>query len=904
MDYEKPNTRLILSVFLVLVTISSTLKGGSGSTAQVIMCKETDRQALLKFKQGVEDEYDVLWSWGSEESKRECCKWRGVGCSNITGHVTSLHLNHETLGQWHTLRGNLSDSLVDLSHLISLDLSTNDYSQNEIPGFIGSLDKLMYLNLSYCSLIGKVPVQLGNLTNLRTLDLGNNYGLMIRNLDWLSNLSSLSHLDFGGSSFTDGLRTIVLKKILIINSLKELYLQGCTFPNDTSSFVDIYVNSTFASLFVLDLSATSLTSSNFHNWLFSITTSLFSLDLSFNDLDGSIPDEFGQKLVFLENLDLSNNGFEGGIPKSLWNLKNLKVLDLSWNKLTESLPDFVGTMVQLEILDLSYNRITGSVPESFWQASKLRVLRASFNSLEGTIFESHLSKLHDLKTLDLTSNSLVLNFTTVWYPPFQLEFLMLASCKMGPRFPTWVLTQSKISQLDLSCANISDELPEWFWDSLPSLEFLNLSHNQIGGRLPDLSSKLFGHPYIDLSFNEFSGLIPPIHSNTTGLYLSNNKFFGTISFLCKSNFEDLSLLDLSNNQLFGHIPNCWENMLLDVLDLSNNNFSGEIPNFLGNVFEILHLGNNNLLGELPYSLSTCQSLSVLDVGGNKLTGNIPAWIGTNLVRLVIFSIREKNFFGNIPPEICYLRQIQIIDLSKNNLSGRIPLHCLKNFTAFVKKNSVTPFSELGTGYSYPLFHITVDKIVVQWKGQEFEYSKTLYLLTFIDLSSNKIEGNIPKEVFQMEGLVSLNLSRNHIRGSIDPEIGRMESLESLDLSQNQLFGEIPIGLGTLHFLAFLDLSNNFFSGKIPSSTQLQGFNASRYGGNIELCGSPLPRCPEDDPNMCSEDESDDAFTNQSFLKEFYITIVFGFIVGFWVVIGPLILKNRGDTSILISLTGS
>ncbi|XP_073020354.1 receptor-like protein EIX1 [Primulina eburnea] len=889
MDYEKRNTRL-LSAFLVLVSICA-LKGGR--SAEVIRCKETERQALLKFKKGLVDEYDVLSSWGSEENKRECCKWRGVGCSNKTGHVISLHLTEEILDRWHALGGNLSDALVDLRHLISLDLSNNDFSDNEIPEFMGSLDKLRYLNLSYCSLEGKVPGQLGNLTNLRVLDLGNNYGgLMIQNLDWISNLSSLFHLDLRSSSFTEGLKTVVFQKILIIKSLKELYLGGCRFPNDTSS-VDAYVNSTFASLSVLDLSGLSLTSLAFH-WLFNISTSLLSFDLSSNEFDGSIPDGFGQKLVSLENLDLSDNKFEGGIPKSFWNLKGLKKLHLSSNNLTGSLPDFVGTMVPLEILDLSYNRITGSVPESFWKASKLEVLYATYNSLEGTISESHLSKLHNLKKLDLNYNSLVFNLTPDWDPPFQLEFLKLASCKVGPRFPTWVRTQSKVSQLDLSGANISDELPEWFWDSLPRLEFLNLSHNQISGRLPDLSSKLSGHPLLDLSFNEFAGLIPSFHPNTTCLYLSNNNFFGSISFLCKSKYDVLGLLDFSNNQLSGQIPDCWENTAVDILDLSNNNFSGEIPDTLGSALPMtLHLFNNSLSGELPSSLKNSGSLEVLDVGSNKLTGNIPAWIGTNLASLVILNIRGNNFFGSIPPELCYLTQIQILDLSRNNLSGRIPLHCFKNFTIFVQKSSKTPYGELGTSYSYPIVYNVVDKVVVQWKGRVFEYSTTLYLLTLIDLSSNRIEGNIPKEIFQMEGLVSLNLSRNHLKGNIDPAIHQMESLECLDVSRNQLSGEIPKGLGTLPFLAFLDLSNNNFSGKIPSGTQLQGFNASLYAGNIGLCGPPLPMCPEDYPDPLSghnsEENDDDAFMNQSFLKEFYITIVLGFIVGFWGIIGTLLL---------------
>ncbi|XP_073019977.1 receptor-like protein EIX2 [Primulina eburnea] len=148
----------------------------------------------------------------------------------------------------------------------------------------------------------------------------------------------------------------------------------------------------------------------------------------------------------------------------------------------------------------------------------------------------------------------------------------------------------------------------------------------------------------------------------------------------------------------------------------------------------------------------------------------------------------------------------------------------------------------------------------------------------------------------MEGLVYLNLSRNHLRGGINPTIQQMEALECLDLSGNQLSGEIPASLGALPFLEILDLSNNNFSGEIPSGIQLQGFDASTYAGNIGLCGSPLPTCPGNEPPPSDHhgklDNGDgDAFTNQSLIHEFYITIVLGFIVGFWGVIGTLLVKR-------------
>ncbi|XP_040368066.1 putative receptor like protein 25 isoform X1 [Rosa chinensis] len=98
----------------------------------------------------------------------------------------------------------------------------------------------------------------------------------------------------------------------------------------------------------------------------------------------------------------------------------------------------------------------------------------------------------------------------------------------------------------------------------------------------------------------------------------------------------------------------------------------------------------------------------------------------------------------------------------------------------------------------------------------------------------------------MTELISLNLSRNKLMGNLPEDFGNMKMLESLDLSRNQISGKIPTSFASLNFLSVLDLSHNNLSGRIPSGTQLQGFNASQYMGNLGLCGPPLtPSCPGD-----------------------------------------------------------
>ncbi|KAK8521696.1 hypothetical protein V6N12_066284 [Hibiscus sabdariffa] len=385
-------------------------------------------------------------------------------------------------------------------------------------------------------------------------------------------------------------------------------------------------------------------------------------------------------------------------------------------------------------------------------------------------------------------------------------------------------------------------------------------------------------------------------------------FSGTLSFLCMKEESRLQYLDLSNNLFSGRIPDCWsKNRQLSVIILENNNLSGVIPSSLGSVEQLqsLRLRNTSLYGEIPSSLQNCTELKLLDVGENKLTGVIPSWIGERLQSLIVLSLRSNEFHGDLPSTICQQQFLQVLDLSLNNISGIIP-SCLNNLTAMTHLGSsnvmIQYFFEYAdadyTGDSNSQFHFegsANDHLLVMWKGVEQEYGKTLGLLKVIDLSCNKLSGEIPKEVAILQGLISLNLSRNILKGSIIREIGQLIALESLDLSANHLSGEIPKSLSRLSFLSVLDLSNNNLSGKIPLGTQMQSFNATSYSGNLGLCGAPLRTCPGDETpkppntiNTKSITESDE----ESFEPLWFFTgMTAGFLIGFWGIFGSLLVNK-------------
>ncbi|XP_062155144.1 receptor-like protein EIX2 [Alnus glutinosa] len=162
----------------------------------------------------------------------------------------------------------------------------------------------------------------------------------------------------------------------------------------------------------------------------------------------------------------------------------------------------------------------------------------------------------------------------------------------------------------------------------------------------------------------------------------------------------------------------------------------------------------------------------------------------------------------------------------------------------------------------------------------------------MDLSSNNLIGEIPEEVINLHGIRFLNLSNNKLHGKISENISAMKILESLDVSMNQLTGVIPQSMATLTFLSYLNLSHNNFSGRIPSSTQLQSFSALSFIGNRDLCGLPLtPSCSGDDtplepiPNADDDQGGEDGGWID--MKWFYLSMPFGFVMGFWGVVGPL-----------------
>ncbi|VAI51704.1 unnamed protein product [Triticum turgidum subsp. durum] len=800
-----------------------------------------------------------------------------------------------------------STSISNLTHLEVLDMSGNTFHTSLKHAWFWNLTGLKELHLSDSGLEGSIPSDLANMASLQVIDFSwnNLVGLIPKKLENLCNLASMR---FSGNNIGLSLEEFMerLPKCSW-NTLQELTLGSASMTGNLPIWIGNMTNlsilqadsnmltgplpvgvGALGNLKILDLSYNKFSGVMLKEQFASLGK-LEQLDLSHNNLSGvllkehfaglgnlkvlelsynsfsSVKEQFAS-LGKLENLNLSHNIFRGVLLKEHFaSLGNLKLLDLSYNKFSGVLfkEDF-ASLGNLEHLDLSYNNFSDFLlKECSTSLVNLKHLDLSHNKLDSVLVEEHFAGLLNLEYLDLSYNSLRFAIDKKWIPPFRLKVARFRSCLLGPNFPEWLKSQSNIEVLVLSNANLDDIIPDWFWVTFSQASFLQASGNKLHGSLP--AQLPINIVRLNLSSNSLSGSLPselnaPLLEE---LLLANNQFIGTIpSSICQ--LTKLKRLDLSGNQLTGDIMQCQK----ELVPNSTDQFGSDMLS--------LALNNNDLTGEFPKFLQRSSGLMFLDLSYNRLFGGLPEWLPQKMPHLKILRVRSNMFSGHIPKSLTSLHGLHYLDIAHNKITGSIPWS-LSNLKAMM-----TVVSHDTGDYIYE------ESIPVITKDQKRDYTFAIYqLLVVLDLSSNSLAGQIPKEMPLLIGLTNLNLSNNHLTGAIPNKIGDLRQLDSLDLSFNEFSGSIPSSLSALTYLSHLNLSYNNLSGAIPSGQQLQALDNQMYIyiGNPGLCGDPVSR------NCSTHDAEQSALEDIDHIPSVYLAMSIGFVVGLWTVFCTMLMKR-------------
>ncbi|XP_060669237.1 receptor-like protein 35 isoform X3 [Ziziphus jujuba] len=810
---------VLVSWLFLMLSIYSSLFGHV--VVVVGQCLSHQQSLLLQLKHAIifnETSSKILVNWNESS---DCCTWPGITCDD-DGRVIGLKLSNEQIS------GGIHDNstLFNLVDLKSLDLSSNEDLQSEMPSRIGNLTNLNYLNLSNSFWFHQIPKTISLLNKLLILDLSysDEYYCLDQQYDKGSNLSM--HM------FTN------------LTRLEELYV-GCVNLSASGNEWGQALSSSLPNLRVLSLISCSLSGP--------IDKSLAKLQylsvihLDDNDLLSSKVPKFFANFSNLTTLSLSGCGLYGMFPKEIFQVPTLTILDISRNELlggslpefpldsdlqslvlygtnfSGSLPASIGNLGQLSRLDIYHCQFSGSLPKSMANLTQLVHLDLSSNMFTVPIPSFNMSKI--LMEINLSNNSLNGNIPSSLFALPSLDSIHLANNQFSgvDEFPN--VSSSVLKSIDLRSNKLQGTVPSSLF-ALPSLESIHLGKNQFSrvDEFPNVSSSVLNS--IDLSSNNLRGTVPSSLFTLPSLEeidLANNQFTGVDEFsnvsssvlksidLRSNKLQVLNSIDLSSNNLRGTVPSSLFTLpSLKEIDLANNQFTGvdEFPNVSSSVLNSIDLSSNKLQGTVPSSLFTLPSLEKIDLANNQFTGvdefqnvssSVLEYLGLASCKLGVFPYPIKNL------------ALFDLDLSNNQISGEIPNWIWK---VAVQLN-LSHNQLVGMQEPYSLQNLSsLDLSFNQLHGKIPILPPNAF---YIDLSSNNFQSSIPSDIGNNLNAVYVSLSNSGLTGVIPESICKASNLEALDLSNNTLSGKIPTCIFAMDSIVMVKLRRNNLSGPIPDA---------------------------------------------------------------------------------------
>lgn len=311
----------LFSIFLSLSVVALSLS----SSVQLVraQCRPEDKATLLKIKSG----FGYSSSLATWKNDTDCCFfWDGVICDVFTYKIIYLWI-------------------------------TNSNTSGPIPSTIGDLPDLRRLNiLNHPNLTGPLPRSLTKLTNLERLAItGTSLSGSIPNM--LCSLSILYSLDLSANNLSGR-------------------IPGCFS----------------GSVHIINFSDNQLTGRIPRSLLRGYGGNDTELNLRNNHLAGTIPESFST--LNFQNLDLSENYFVGDASFIFGRSKFSVQIDLSNNRFNFDLSPVTYPMF-LNLLDISHNKIRGRINEQITELQGLGVLDMSYNRLCGPIPSGGMMRPYD-----------------------------------------------------------------------------------------------------------------------------------------------------------------------------------------------------------------------------------------------------------------------------------------------------------------------------------------------------------------------------------------------------------------------------------------------------------------------------------------------------------------------------
>ncbi|KAE9590617.1 hypothetical protein Lal_00023060 [Lupinus albus] len=151
---------------------------------------------------------------------------------------------------------------------------------------------------------------------------------------------------------------------------------------------------------------------------------------------------------------------------------------------------------------------------------------------------------------------------------------------------------------------------------------------------------------------------------------------------------------------------------------------------------------------------------------------------------------------------CFLACLLDLSVGLNNRAPSCDMHdlsALKEFAHNLTKGSII------TAWSN-------DTICCNWVGVVCDNATGGGRVTKLVLPGMDLNGTISPSLAQLDQLILLNLSLNRLVGEIPIEFSKMKQLRFLDLSHNMLSGQVAGALSGLQPIEVLNISSNLFSG--------------------------------------------------------------------------------------------